>query len=317
MKALVMEDGRIELAEVPKPTPGPGEALVRVRLCGVCRTDLELAAGYMGFAGIPGHEFVGEAVAPADSPFLGRRVVADINFGCGAPGCPDCASGDARHCGARRVLGILGASGALAEYVAIPETALVAVPDSIPDETAVFAEPLAAGLRIVEQLDLAGKRLAVLGDGKLGLITAIALKDRAKSLTLIGRHPHKLALAGRFGVLGVHVGDLDRPVFDVVVEATGRPDGLAQALGLVRPRGIIVLKTTVAATVPLGAARIVVDEITILGSRCGRVADAIDFLADKRLDLKPLVQATYPLDEAPAAFALAGEAGALKVLVSP
>lgn len=313
MRALRWDGRELRLAsDLPDPTPGPGEALVRVRLAGICRTDLEICRGYLGFRGTPGHEWVGEVLAAPDRTLVGSRVVGEINFGCGA--CAACLSGLARHCATRRVQGIVAADGAFAERLAVPASVLHRVPDHLDDATAVFAEPVAAACEIMEQLgDVGGRRAVVLGDGKLGLLVAQALAAAGAQVTLAGHHPGKLAVAARLGV----VTGSPEPGADLVVDATGSPAALAEALALVRPRGTIVLKTTVAAQHALDLAPAVVHEVTIVGSRCGPFTPALDALAAGRVRVAPLLEATYPLADGVAAFAHAARPGALKVLVAP
>jgi len=308
-------DGReLRLAtDLPEPAPGPDEALVRVRLAGICRTDLEICRGYLGFLGTPGHEWVGEVIdAPGHPALTGSRVVGEINFGCGA--CAACRGGLTRHCATRRVQGIAGADGAFAELLAVPIRVLHPVPDALDDATAVFVEPVAAAFEITEQLGaVAGRRTIVLGDGKLGLLVAQALAASGAHVSLAGHHADKLAVAGRLGIATGAPG----PGADLVVDATGSPGALAEALALVRPRGTIVLKTTVAAHHALDLAPAVINEITIVGSRCGAFPPALDALAAGRVRVAPLVAATYALADGVAAFAHAARPGALKVLVRP
>lgn len=307
-------------AATPEPAPEQGEAVVALRLAGVCDTDLQLARGYMGFRGVPGHEFVGEVIACEDRSWVGRRVVGDINAGCGA--CVDCLERDGHHCAGRTVLGIAGRPGCLAERFSLPLRNLVRVPDSVPDEAAVFAEPLAAGLHVLEEVLAAGaRRVAVLGDGKLGLLTALALHGAGAGVEVevIGHHEAKLAIARAAGASARLEDELDpaAPRFDLVVEATGRAEGLERALGLVRPRGTVVLKTTVADGRSLDLTPLVVDELRLVGSRCGDLGAAIERLAAGALDPTPLVVARYPLREADQALEHAGRRGVLKVLVGP
>ena len=286
--------------------------MVRVRLAGICRTDLEICRGYLGFQGTPGHEWVGEVVSAPDLALVGARVVGEINFGCGV--CAWCRTGLARHCPTRRVQGIVEADGAFADLLAVPARVLHRVPDGLPDQTAVFAEPLAAAFEILEQLgDVGGRRAVVLGDGKLGLLVAQVLAGASAQVALAGRHGEKLALAAR---LGIDTGS-PRPGADLVVDATGSPTGLAAALDLVRPRGTVVLKTTIAAEHQIDLARAVVNEVTVVGSRCGPFEPALDALASGQVQVAPLVEAIYPLADAVAAFGRAGRPGALKVLVAP
>jgi threonine dehydrogenase-like Zn-dependent dehydrogenase len=311
VRALCWDGTRLALArDVPDPKPGSGEALVRVELAGICRTDLEITRGYFGFRGTPGHEWVGRVLAASDATLVGARVVGEINLACGR--CAACAADLGRHCPTRRVLGILGADGAFADLVVLPERNLLRVPDSLPDRVAVFAEPVAAAFEILEQLPgVRGLRAVVLGAGRLGLLAAQVLGDAGADVLLVGRHRAQLERARR---LGLRTG-VPAPGADLVIDATGAADGLAGALALVRPRGTVVLKTTVAAEHRLDLSRVVVDEITVLGSRCGRLAPALDALAGGRIAVEPLIDAVYPLEDAIAAFARAETPGTLKVLL--
>lgn len=309
MRALVLGDGRLRLdPRRADPAPAPGESRVAVRLAGICATDLELARGYMGFAGVPGHEFVGVAL---DGPLRGRRVVGEINAACGR--CERCARGLDRHCATRTVLGILGRDGAFASTLRLPDANLHAVPDEVDDDVAVFVEPLAAAFAILEQVPIpAGGRVLVLGDGKLGQLCAAALAVAGAKVTLVGRHERKLELARRAGIEARTSAD---GTFPIVVEATGSAAGLAAALERVEPRGTVVLKTTTHDAPPASLARIVIDEVRLVGSRCGRFGPALDALRARRVDPRPLVEARMPLEEGEAAFARAGAPGALKVLL--
>lgn len=311
MLALVLRDGVAEVINDAKaPVLTAGEAIVRVRTAGVCDTDLQLARGYMGFSGVPGHEMVGVVTECADASWLGKRVVADINAGCGT--CVECKSRGSHHCSTRTVLGILGRGGAFAETLAVPTSCLVAVPDAVTDDAAVFAEPLAAALHVLDDAP-AARRAIVLGDGKLGLLIARALAGAGIDTAIVGRHAHKLALA--VGAKTYLEADAIPPGADLVVEATGSEAGLARALALVAPRGTVVLKTTVAAKLNIDFAPVVINEIRVIGSRCGDLGAAIDALAANKVDPLPLVEARYPLSRADEAFAHAGKKGALKVLV--
>lgn len=314
MRALTF-DGTIALRDVPEPIPGPGDAVIALRLAGICGTDLELTRGYKGFRGTMGHEFVGEVVrCDGDPQWVGRRVVGEINLCCGA--CERCRGGMRSHCATRRVLGILDQPGCFAERFVLPAANLHAVPDSVTDEQAVFAEPLAAAFEIFEQVPLdPGLRVAVIGDGKLGLLLVMALRARGISVTAVGRHPRKLGLVAGPRVRTCTTDALPDECFDVVVEATGSRDGLALALALVRPRGTVVLKSTVHGTVELPTAAIVVDEIHVVGSRCGPFPVALAAMASGAVDPRPLVDGLHPLVEGERAFDHARRAGVLKVLL--
>lgn len=309
----------------PRPLRAAGEARVRVRVAGICDTDLQLARGYMGYRGVLGHELVGEVVEtdPQDeAAWRGKRVVADINAGCGA--CADCRDRQGHHCATRSVLGIVGRDGALAEELVIPARCLVAVPDALDDARAVFAEPLAAALHVLDEVQelarvepSAARKAVVLGDGKLGLLIAHALRSAALEVLLIGHHEAKLALARAVGARTKLERDVD-PIGDassLVVEATGSAAGLALALSLTRPRGTLVLKTTVAGPTSVDLSPIVVNELRVIGSRCGDLRRAIDALARGAVDPSALVAARYPLAQAEAAMEHAARKGALKVLV--
>lgn len=319
MRAVWLEKGRVSVRDLPLPEVAPGWALVRVTLAGICGTDLELARGYKnGFAGVPGHEFVGVVeAAPSAPPWAGRRVTGTITIACNA--CDLCQAGLPGHCRKRRVLGIAGHPGALAEYLTLPVANLHAVPDTVPDAAAVFTEPLAAALRITEQVPVTSQtRAAVVGDGKLGLLAAWALARAGAAVTLVGRHPERLTWCAGMGIRYLSAGGGEPRAFDLVVEATGTPDGWQAALRLTRPRGTLVLKSTTAAPVELNLAPVVVDEITVVGSRCGPFPAALAWLA--AADAPPvahLVAAEYPLERAPEAWAHAVRPGTLKVFLKP
>jgi len=294
--------------DLPGPVAVEGEVILGVMIAGVCDTDLQLARGYMGFQGVLGHEFVGRT----DD---GRRVTAEINNACHA--CPTCQAGRPQHCPNRTVLGILGHDGAMAERVAVPERNLHTIPDGVDDRQAVFIEPLAAAFRITEQVGLGpGVSMAVLGDGKLGTLCAWVARLTGADVHLIGKHPDKLALAGE--AVTTHTldeaGALGRS-FDVVADCTGAQSGLPAALQLVRPCGTLVLKTTVAGAYTADLAPVVIDEVRVVGSRCGPFPMAIAALAERRVDVRPLVAAVYPLDDAEEAFRAASARGARKVLI--
>jgi len=316
MRALVCDPAPRLVDDRAEPARGPGEALVALGLAGICDTDLQIIRGYMGFRGVIGHEFVGVVLESDDPRWKGRRVVADINAGCGV--CVACARGDAHHCPTRTVLGIAGRDGALAERFVVPERSLVAVPDDVPDEHAVFAEPLAAALHVTDELGSGDDSIVVLGDGKLGLLIARALVSAGKRPLLVGHHEEKLGLARAAGVEAIlehdFLGLTTRA--DVVVEATGSASGLALALRTARPRGTVILKTTVSSPHTVDLSPAVIHELRIVGSRCGDMARAVDALARGVVDPTSLVVARYPLARAEAALAHAARPGALKVLVS-
>ena len=314
MRALRYQAGALRLADVPPPQ-AEGEALVRVTLAGICNTDLEIARGYAGFEGTLGHEFVGVVESAPDARLVGQRVVGEINAGCGR--CALCAAGDPRHCPARTVLGIVGRDGAFAEYLSLPVVNLLPVPENIQDERAVFAEPLAAAWGITERVRLTpDERVAVIGDGKLGLLCAQALAQTGAGVLLIGKHENKLEIAQRRGIETIKLEDLRAArEFDVVVEASGAAGGFALALDLLQARGTLVLKSTFLGATEVNAARIVVDEISVIGSRCGRFAPALDLLARDAVDVESLISETYPLAEGLRALERAAAPGVLKVLL--
>ena len=310
MLALRIKKKRLSVEEVEKPE-GVDETLVRVTLSGICNTDLEIARGYAGFNGTIGHEFVGVDES-------GRRVVGEINAGCGK--CDLCLAGDSRHCATRTVLGIHGRDGAHAEFLQLPKVNLLPVPDGVPDEHAVFTEPLAAACGILERVTInSDDRVAVIGDGKLGLLCAQVIALTGASLLLIGKHAPKLRIAERRGIettTPTRAAKRKRQ-FDVVVEASGSASGFGLALELLRPRGQLVLKSTFHGKTELDAAPIVVDEISIVGSRCGRFQPALDLLQKKAVDVDSLISEEYSLAKGVHAMRRAATKGVLKVLLRP
>ena len=304
------------LVEVPTPEAGAGEARVRVHMAGVCSTDLHLARGYKGgFEGTLGHEFVGHVDQCPDAPeWLGRRVVAEINVGCQR--CSRCEGAvGPNHCGSRQVVGILGRDGCFADWIVLPIGLLHAVPDDLPDRRAVFTEPVAAALRVMEQVHVRpGARVAVLGDGKLGQLITQALLS-VTTPTLIGRHPAKLAIAEARGAR-VALGEEEWGTFELVVEATGTEAGLREALARVRPTGTIVLKSTFHGLTHLDTSRVVVSEVTLVGSRCGPFTPAIEALRSASIDPEPLIDAVFELEQGPQALQRAATPGVLKVLLT-
>lgn len=319
MKALRFTGGSLKLADVPAPD-NDAEALVRVTRSGICNTDLEIVRGYAGFEGTVGHEFVGIVENAGDAPHLiGKRVVGEINAGCGV--CEKCMAGDPRHCPSRTVLGIHGRDGAHAEFLQLPSRNLLVIPDNVSDEQAVFAEPLAAAFGITEQVGILPEtKVAVIGDGKLGLLCAMSLALRSQNVTIIGKHASKLAIAEKSGIEGVLLDNVTPSMsrrFDVVVEASGSESGFATALDLVRPRGKVVLKSTFHGTPTWAASRVVVDEVTIVGSRCGRFAPALELLKSGSINLEDMIDCEFPLSKGIDAFKRAASKGSLKVILKP
>jgi alcohol dehydrogenase len=316
MRAMVLDaDGTLSLRDRPKPAAG-GECVIRVTAAGICGTDLELVRGYAGFSGIPGHEFVGvvEESSPADSAWLGRRVVGEITVGCGR--CGGCRAAGRGHCDVRTVTGIRGRDGAFAEYLSLPATNLHVVPASLDDVTAVFVEPTAAACRVVEQVRIEpGTRAAVVGAGRLGLLVAQVLRVHGAQVTLVVRSEHARSTATALGFATASV-EAAAPLarqFDVAVDATGHPAGFATTVALVRPRGTLVVKSTFHGETPIALSPLVVDEISVIGSRCGPFARAIDLLDAGRVDVKTLIAGIYPLEGFAEAFERAKEG--LKVVL--
>ena len=317
MKALVW-DKELRLREdYPIPRPGKGEALIRVLMAGICNTDVEITRGYMGFRGVLGHEFVGvvEEAEGAGGKLIGRRVVGDINCACGT--CPYCLKGMRTHCPHRTTLGIAARDGAFAEYLTLPVENLLEVPSPIPDEAAVFAEPLAAAFKIAEGVHIRPTdRILVMGDGKLGILCALALGLTQARVALVGKHEKKLEIGRTCRIETVNAAEMGpERLYDVVVEATGRADGIETALTLVKPRGTVVLKSTVAGGNGVDLTPLVIDEIRLVGSRCGPFAPALRALAKGEVDVRPLITGILPFEDALHAFVLAKQPETLKVLL--
>lgn len=328
MRALVFDSQpadqpRLHLARnLPIPNPPPGEVRVRTTLAGICNTDLEIVRGYAGFQGVLGHEFVGVVDAAEDPSLVGRRVAGEINAYCGA--CPTCRTGRTTHCPNRTTLGIRHRDGVLADYFCLPARNLHLLPDRLPDEAAVFTEPLAAACQVLEQVQVRPTdHVLVLGDGKLGLLVAQVVALTGCNLTAVGRHADKLEILAARGIAtqldrdGVHDGNDREGDADLVIECTGRPEGFCRARQLLRPRGTLVLKSTYHGPVSTDLSSLVVDEIQVVGSRCGPFEPAIRLLSQGLVDVLSLVEAEYLLEEALVAFEHAGQRGALKVLVRP
>lgn len=315
MKALVAQGGRpVYVEEYPPPEPDDGEVVIQVLRAGICATDIELLRGYMNFTGVLGHEFCGRVVAGSET-LKGKRVVAEINCVCGR--CDMCRSGLSSHCRDRTVLGIKGRDGAMAEHVCLPERNCHVLPDRIGDEDAVFVEPLAAAFQIAKQVPIDERtRVAVLGSGRLGLLVAQVLSGIGCQLLVVGRNPKTLEYCERWRINSRHVDDVERGRdFDVVVEATGSPAGFEIALEMIRPRGTLVLKSTTAGAEPLNLAPVVIDEIVVVGSRCGPFPDAIEALAAGRVEVSSMITKTFPLRRGQEAFEAAERPDQVKVLL--
>lgn len=315
MLAVYLENGRIEVRRAPAPERPPGFALIRLLCAGICNTDLELQRGYYGFSGTPGHEFVGEVVEADERGLAGRRVVGEINLACGR--CDWCRRGLGRHCPERTVLGIVGYPGAFREFLTLPERNLHVLPDALPTERAVFTEPLAAACEILDQVAFpCHAEIAVLGDGKLGLLIAQVLKVQGFRVHQYGRHAEKLRIAAAAGVETEVAARVPAAAYEWVVDATGSAEGLRQAVTMARPRGTVILKSTVHGLVPVDTAPVIVNEITLVGSRCGRFEPALDLLERGLVRVEDMIAHRAPLAAAAAAFARAAEKGTLKVLLT-
>ncbi|MBU2609409.1 MAG: alcohol dehydrogenase catalytic domain-containing protein [Chloroflexi bacterium] len=315
MKALWLEDQTLSLRDVPRPAK-PGEALIRVRLSGICGTDLELARGYYPYTGIPGHEFVGEVVEAPDKAWIGQRVVGEINAVCG--GCEECQNGRPTHCEKRTVLGIVERDGAHAEYLSLPVANLHCVPDSVPDEAAVFTEPLAAALEIQQQVHVQPTdRVLLIGAGRLGQLIAQTLALIGCDLRVAARHPHQKQLLESRKIRLITEDEIQPRRWDVVVEATGSSSGFDLARRAVRPRGVLVLKSTYRGEMTVNWSPFVVDEITIVGSRCGPFAPALRLLERGEVGPTLLIAKRYPLGKAVKAMGEAQKPGMLKILLEP
>jgi threonine dehydrogenase-like Zn-dependent dehydrogenase len=316
MKAIYWDGDELTLdSSYPPPVPDQETAIVKVHLAGICSTDLQIFKGYMKFRGVPGHEFVG-SVQQGPENWLGKRVVGEINFGCGH--CEFCARDLTRHCPNRTVMGILNADGAFAEAFAVRLENLHVVPDSVNDEQAVFTEPLAAAFEILQQTQIStGDEILILGDGKLGNLCAQVLRLTGAKLTALGKHQDKLELIKRTGVRTMLLNDWKPRPFDVVVEATGSAAGLELAISAVRPRGTLVLKSTIAGAHQVSLAPLVINEINLVGSRCGIFSDALEALAARQVSVVPLIEQVYPLEQGIEAIQHATRPGAKKILLRP
>jgi len=318
MKALCLEDGNIKIKNVKKPFSSKHTALVKVLLTGICNTDIELIKGYMNFSGILGHEFVGVVVESPEPHWIGKRVVGEINLSCGT--CDFCKKGESRHCSSRNVLGISGCDGAFAEFLTLPHRNLHFVPESVTNREAVFVEPLAAACEILEQIDIdRGMSVAVIGDGKLGLLIAQVMRLKTSDVSCFGKHSQKLERLKNKGIRTFKNGNggMKKKAYDIVIEASGSTSGIENALEAVRPTGSIVLKSTVYGKTAVDLSKIVVDEIVLIGSRCGPFDKALDLLERKSVDVDDMVDKEFPMDQALQALAFARNPDVVKVLLVP
>lgn len=320
MKAVVFDEELKLVKDYKKPELKKGEVLIKTRMSGICNTDLEITKGYMGYKGVLGHEFVGDVVEVYDDcnkNWIGKRVVGEINCGCNNDSW--CAKGLARHCPNRQTLGIWQKDGCFSEYFTLPVENILEVPQNLSDEEATFVEPVAAAMEITEQLHIKPKdKVALLGDGKLGLCIALVLNALNVDLIHIGKHENKLEISRKAGVKTKLLKDLedsDNKSFDIVIEATGSTGGFETSLALTKPRGVLVLKSTIAAKEGLNLAPVVIDEITVLGSRCGQFEPALRLMGAKKLDIKPLISEIYPIDKALEAFEKNKQKDILKILL--
>jgi threonine dehydrogenase-like Zn-dependent dehydrogenase len=316
MRALLFDGRKLREVERPLPRPARGGALVRVRLAGICSTDLEILKGYFSFRGVPGHEFVGTVVSAPSGRLAGKRVVGEINVPCGR--CALCRAGLGTHCPSREVLGIAGRDGAFAEYLTLPARNLHVVPAGLSDEEAAFTELVAAACEVVEQVPVSRRdRVLVLGDGRLAAMAAQVVSLTGSRVAVLGRAPRKLAVIRTLGIetFGSREGRRFGRRHDVVVDCTGSPAGLSLAASLVRPRGVIVLKSTYRGSLDWNPAPLVVDEITVVGSRCGPFERALDLLARRKISVRPFLTAVYPFERWERAVRRARGAGSFKVLM--
>jgi threonine dehydrogenase-like Zn-dependent dehydrogenase len=316
MRALIFDKTLSFDPRRADPAATDGDTLLRVRQAGICATDLEIIKGYMNFRGILGHEFVADVVSSPDKDLIGQRVCGEINIVCGR--CDLCLSGLSNHCRTRSVLGILNHDGAFAEFVRLPAMNLHVLPKNVDDDQAVFVEPLAAAFQVLKQINFDPRKfVTVLGDGRLGLLVAQVLRNTGCPVRVIGKHPEKLALCERWQIRSRPLADIaPRHDQDVVIDCTGSASGFELAMQMVRPRGTIVLKSTVAAGKPLNLAPLVIDEINVIGSRCGPFREAIRALAEKQVDVLSLIHRRMKLEQGVEAMALAARPGVLKVLLT-
>ncbi len=316
MNAIRFDGTKLDLL-TDYPKPKSGESVVKVKLAGICGTDLEILQGYMSYKGIPGHEFVGVVEDSENKDLIGKRVVGEINAGCKT--CTSCINGLERHCPNRTVLGILNRDGAFAQYLSLPEKNLHVVPDSIKDEQAVFVEPLAAAFEIIEQIHIEPNwEIAIVGDGRLAQLVVRVLKISCPNITCFGRHEKKLELLKKLGIkTKIGIDSNDEKKYDLVIEATGNDSGFSDTMKLIRPRGTVILKSTIASQNKLDLTPAVVNEVTVIGSRCGIFRPAINALESGSVSVEELVDSIYPLEKFQQAFEHAKKPGALKILLKP
>lgn len=314
MRALVFNKNLNYTEDYQAPVPSKGEALIRITHAGICNTDLEITRGYMGFQGVPGHEFVGIVEKCERKSLIGNRVVGEININCGK--CPECLRNLGNHCRKRSVLGILNKDGVFAEYATLPVNNLHKLPDEVSDEEAVFIEPLAAAFEILDQVSInASHKVCVLGDGKMGILVSQVLSTTGCDLLVSGHHREKLSILDELDIKTTRKEQLSNARFDIVVDCTGSRTGIETALNIVRPRGTVVIKTTVAKKGHLDLNKVVVNEITLTGSRCGPFPAAIKAIKTRSIDLSPLVTRTFPLEEGIRAFQYASDKSSLKIVM--
>jgi len=314
MKAVVFKKDKINISEIDQPVRKSGEALIKIIYTGICNTDIEIIKGYMNYEGILGHEFVGRVVESDDKELHNKRVVGEINFGCG--NCSWCLSGMSRHCPNRSVLGILNKNGAMAEYLTLPKKNLFVIPDSVTNKQAVFTEPIAAAFEILEQIHIQpNDEVLLLGDGKLGQLIARVLNASGFNLTVVGKTQSKLNLLNEKGIHTKLLDDFEKNQFPIVIEATGNIGGFDLAMQCTQPRGTLVLKSTIAAESGMNLAPIVINEINMIGSRCGPFKPALDFLEKNRIQVDDLISAKFPASETEQAFEKAKMSESLKVLI--
>ena len=316
MKATVFDGKKMDFLE-NYPDPDPDEAIVKITLAGICGTDLEILDGYMNYNGILGHEFVGVVVKSSNKELIGKRVVGEINVGCGK--CQSCKEGLDRHCPNRTVLGILNRNGAFAEFLSLPEKNLHVIPDNVTDEQAVFVEPLAAAFEITQQIDLKKDwNVAIVGDGRLAQLIASVLKLYCTNITCFGRHQNKLDYLKKLHLkTKIGIESSDEHTFDLAVEATGNNSGFVDTMKLVKPRGTVILKSTIASRENLDLTPAVVNEITLIGSRCGTFKPAIEALSSNKVSVDNLIDSTFPLEKFQEAIQYAKKPETLKVFLRP